>query len=72
MSEYFPKSKSLEVNVKFELDLSNYATKTDLKNATEVNRTDFARNTDLADLKSDVDKLDIYRLYTQWFNQFRK
>ena len=68
MSEYFPKSKSLEVNVKVELDLSNYATKTDLKNATEVNRTDFARNTDLADLKSDVDKLDIYRLYTQWFN----
>ena len=72
MSEYFPKSKSLEVNVKVELDLSNYATKTDLKNATEVNRTDFARNTDLADLKSDVDKLDIYRLYTKWFNQFRK
>ena len=72
MSEYFPKPKSLEVNVKVELDLSNYATKTDLKNATEVNRTDFARNTDLADLKSDVDKLDIYRLYTQWFNQFRK
>ena len=72
MSEYFPKPKSLEVNVKVELDLSNYATKTDLKNATEVNRTDFARNTDLADLKSDVDKLDIYRLYTKWFNQFRK
>ena len=72
MSEYFPKPKSLEVNVKVELDLSNYATKTDLKNATEVNRTDFARNTDLADLKSDVDKLDIDRLYTQWFNQFRK
>ena len=68
MSEYFPKSKSLEVNVKVELDLSNYTTKTDLKNATEVNRTDFARNTDLADLKSDVDKLDIYRLYTKWFN----
>ena len=68
MSEYFPKPKSLEVNVKVELDLSNYATKTDLKNATEVNRTDFARNTDLADLKSDVDKLDIYRLYTKWFN----
>ena len=68
MSEYFPKPKSLEVNVKVELDLSNYATKTDFKNATEVNRTDFARNTDLADLKSDVDKLDIDRLYTQWFN----
>ena len=31
MSEYFPKSKSLEANVKVELDLSNYATKADLK-----------------------------------------
>ena len=34
MSEYFPKPKSLGENVKVELDLSNYATKADLKNAT--------------------------------------
>ena len=31
MSEYFPKSKSFRANVKVELDLSNYATKTDFK-----------------------------------------
>ena len=36
MREYFPKPKSLETNVKVELDLSNYATKSDLKNATGV------------------------------------
>ena len=36
MSEYFPKPKSLRANVKVELDLSNYATKADLKNATGV------------------------------------
>ena len=34
MSEYFPKPKSLGTNVKVELDLSNYATKADLKTAT--------------------------------------
>ena len=42
MSEYFPKPKSLGVNVKVELDLSHYATKADLKNATSVNTSDFA------------------------------
>ena len=36
MSEYVPKPNSLGANVKVELDLSNYATKTDLKNATRV------------------------------------
>ena len=34
MSEYFPKPKSLGANMKVELDLSNYATKADFKNAT--------------------------------------
>ena len=51
MSEYFPKRKSLEAKV--ELDLLNYATKADL-NATQI-----AKKTDLANLKSDIDKLDI-------------
>ena len=41
MSEYFPKQKSLETNVKAELDLSNYATKLDLKHATSVDAMDF-------------------------------
>ena len=59
MSEYFPKPKSLGENVKAELDLSSYATKADLKIATGVDTLDFAKNTDLANLKSDAGKLDI-------------
>ena len=48
--------------MKFELDLSNYATKTDLKNAAGVDTSSFAKKTDLTNLKSDVDKLDIDKL----------
>ena len=59
MSEFFPKPKSLAANVKVECGLSNYGTKADLKNATGVDTSDFAKKTDLANLKSDVDKLDI-------------
>ena len=59
MNEYFPKPNSLGTNIKFELDLSNYATKVDLKNTTGVDTSSFAKKTDLAKLKSDVDKLDI-------------
>ena len=62
MSEYFPKSKSLGPNIKAELNLSNSATKIDLKNAAGVDTSDFAKKTDLANLKSDVDKLDIDEL----------
>ena len=62
MSEYFPELKSFRANVKVELDFSNYATKADLKNATGVDTSDFAKKTDLANLKSDVDKLDIDKL----------
>ena len=43
MSKYFPKPNSLGSHVKLELGLSNYATKTDLKNATGVNRSSFAK-----------------------------
>ena len=42
--------------------MSNYATKADLKNATVVNTSKFAKTVDLANLKSDVDKLDINKL----------
>ena len=42
--------------------MSNYATKADLKNAAGFNTLDFAKKTDLANLKSDVDKLDIDKL----------
>ena len=46
MSEYFPKPKSCEGKVKFELDLSNYATKTDLKNVTSFGTSKFAKKFD--------------------------
>ena len=48
--------------MKVELDFSNYATKADLKNATGVDTSDFSLKTDLANLKPDVDKLDIDKL----------
>ena len=62
MIEYFSKPKSLGANVKVELDLSKCATKENLKNAAGVDTSDFANNSDLANLKSDVDKLDIDKL----------
>ena len=45
--------------IEVELDLSNYATKSDLRNATGVEALDFSKKTDSANLKSGVDKLDI-------------
>ena len=62
MKEYFSEPKSLGGRVKVELDLSNYATKTDLKNVTGADTSSFAKKTDLANLKSDADKLDIDKL----------
>ena len=62
MSEYFPKPKSLGANEKVELNLSNYARKTDLWNATGIDTSDFPKKTDLANLKFDVDKLDLDKL----------
>ena len=60
MSVHFP--ESLEVKVKVELDLSNYATKSDFKNATGVDTSKFDKQVDLANLKTNVDKLDIAKL----------
>ena len=62
MSEYFPEPKSLVEKVKVELDFSKYATKTDLKNATGIDTLSFAKMVDLANLESNVDKLDIDKL----------
>ena len=62
MSEYFPKLKSSGGSVKVELDLSNYATRADLKNATGFDTEKFAKKVDLANSKSDVHKLDIDKL----------
>ena len=50
--------QSLEANVRAELDLSDHTTKANLKNA-GIDTSYFAKKSDLANLKSDVDKLDI-------------
>ena len=62
ISEYFPKPNSVGIRVKVDLDLFVYATKTDLQNAAGVDASSFAKQTDLANLKSDVDILDIGKL----------
>ena len=59
MNEYFPEPNFFGRRVKVELDLSNYATKADLKNATGVDTSKLAKKVDLANLKSNVDKSDI-------------
>ena len=59
MSEYFPGPKSSGGRVKVELDLSYYARKADLKNATGVDTSKFAKKFDLPSLKSDVDILNL-------------
>ena len=62
MSEYLLEPKSSGGRVKVELYLSNYATNIDLKKAARVDTFSFAKKTDLANLKSNVDKLDIDKL----------
>ena len=57
MNESFLKPNCLGAKVKFELDLSNYATKADLKNTASVDTSKFAKKVDLTDLKSNFDKL---------------
>ena len=61
MSKYFPKPYEpfgRDINVK--VDLSNYATKKDIKNITHVDTSSFALKTNVANLK--IDKLDIDKL----------
>ena len=52
MSEYFPLLKSFKRNIKIEVDISNYATKADIKNITRINTSNFALKTNLANLKT--------------------
>ena len=61
MSQYFPKpfNSHFGDSIKVKIDLSNYATKTDIKNISQVDTSSFALITNLANLKSEVDKLDI-------------
>ena len=62
MSEYFPEPKSSRANVKAELDLSNYATKADLKNATDdeltskIDFVNFVKKTDFDDKLKNLNK----------------
>ena len=63
MSQYFPKPYEAfggDINVK--VDLSNYAAKADIKNISHVDTSSFALKTNLANSKTEVDKLDIDKL----------
>ena len=62
MSQYSPPYGSSGRNIKVELNLSSYATKTDLKNVTHVDVSSFASKANLASLKTELDKLDIDKL----------
>ena len=63
MSQYFPKPYEPfggDINVK--VDLSNYATKTDIKNISHIDTSSFTLKSNLASLKTELDKLDINKL----------
>ena len=64
MSTYYPPYKGSSNNIKVELDLTNYATKTDLKNISHTDVGSFASKTNLAALKAEVDKIDVDKLKT--------
>ena len=64
MSQNFPPYRSSGRSIKVELDLSNYATETDLKNVTHVDVSSFTSKTNLASIKTEVDKIDIDKLKT--------
>ena len=64
MTQYYPLYKSSGNNIKVELDLANHATKTDLNNITHVDVSSFASKTNLAALKTEVDKIDADKLKT--------
>ena len=61
---YYPPYKSSSNNIKVELDLSNYATKTDLKHITHTDVSSFASKFNLSALKTEVDKIGIDKLKT--------
>ena len=65
MSQYFPKPfKNFRGDIKIKVDLSNYATKDDIKNIAHVDTSNFALKTNLANLKTEVDTLDTDKLKT--------
>ena len=65
MSGYFPRRyKRFDGDISFKVDLYNYATKTDLKNVSHVDVNSFALKSNLASLKTEVDKIDADKLKT--------
>ena len=63
MGKYFPESYRAfgrDINVK--VDLSNYATKVDIKNITHIDTSGFALKTNISNLKAEIDKLGIDKL----------
>ena len=62
MSRYFLPYNNSSENIKVKLDLSNYATKKDIKNITHVDTSNYALKTNLANLKSELNKIDIDKL----------
>ena len=63
MDRYFPRPfRSFGRNINVKVDLSNYATKTDIKNISHVDTSSFALKKNLANLKTEADKLDINKL----------
>ena len=64
MSQYLPKpfNSHFRDSIKVKIDLRNYATKTDIRNISQVDTSSFALKTNLANLKTEFDKLDIDKL----------
>ena len=63
MSQYFPKPyEPFGGDINVQVDLSKYATKTDIKNISQVDTLSFALKTNLASSKTEADKLDIDKL----------
>ena len=63
MKKFYPKPyKAFRGGIKVKVDLSNYSTKTDFRNVTHVDTSSFALKTNLAKLKTEVDKSDIHKL----------
>ena len=63
MTQYFPKPfEPLSGDINVKVDLSNYATKAELKNVSHVDVSSFALKSNLASLKTEVDELDIDKL----------
>ena len=63
MIQYFPKPyEPFSADIYIKVDISSYATKTGIKNISHVDASSFALKTNLASLKTEVDKLDIDKL----------